>query len=201
MPFSVVSFERIEALKSALGHLVMEWNYAEHRLLSLLAGMLRQDEEALRIITAHMPSDAKIKALQACFSEMEEDILTQSVAWVCAAADELRNWRNFYVHSLMGTFLATDETEPAQAVTHSLSARGKVIVRKFIVTTDEIHNIANHCMTLSFFIDSILRFIEYPISSDSMHRELPLVPPSPPRWEAYLQAQKSAQRRPRSFQE
>jgi hypothetical protein len=174
--------EQTTQLLAEIGRLVITWNGIERELSDLLEILAGLNDE-VRAITAHMGSVSICNALQTIANEFLPDDGRDHVLHAVAVFETLREYRNYYVHGIIG-LPPEQEIEPV-VYTYGVSARGHLILHQGSITKTEIMD----CVARA---GELLRYVEalcWPAQTLAYHlrtvpsdwTSLPEKPPQPDR--------------------
>lgn len=168
---------------------VIAWNNAENaarRILEDFGG----SGLGVRVVAAHLTSNALRDALRTLcdlFSDPQlphSSALSGHVAHFTDGFDILRNYRNFYVHSLLGLGQKPDDPAIFRGYLHAIEARGRMAYVEQYVETAELESFMGHTLELKEYGSQIRDAIPAdPRSALAVFREaVPVSALSKPIW-------------------
>jgi hypothetical protein len=153
----------------ALGTLVIDWNFAEGWMGTLLSSLVEPSDTA-KILTAELGSVGLENALTAFANHIVTADQGDAIKHAVKMFARLRGHRNYYIHAVV--FQAGD---PPVGYTHSQSAKGRLKLSAAVVTKELVLAAASLCRDLGRYVQKI---------TASIHGDgqvpLPDKPPLPP---------------------
>jgi hypothetical protein len=167
-----------DAVLSALGDLVINWNFAEMWIRIILVSFIGNNKVA-DILTLELGAVGIENALNAVASEVssgeEQDRLGHCASLYC----RLRGYRNYYVHGMVFAAAYLD-SQPSAGFTFVQSAKGKLKIHSARVEAIQIREVGKACRTLGLYARQIVQHRGFYLTEGSAAPPLPEKPPLPP---------------------
>lgn len=162
---------------AALGGLVVDWNFAESWLRTLLIDLAGRTEIA-KILTLELGAIGIENALSALAKHTLDEAAAIRVKYIVSLYSILRGYRNYWIHSIV--FVAGTEND-TQGFTYSASAKGKLQTHSQTVEAEHIDKIRLSCRYLGLFTRAVSLNLSQRI--DPKDQKIPALPdmqPLPP---------------------
>lgn len=127
-----------------LGQLVMFWNRAEETTRLLIRDIATGEPHDIDTLTAHMGSIGLCDALRTLSNDTADTKLNSCINHFIKYFEIMREYRNYYVHSLVGI-------EGGEGVLMSISARSNLSLHTESVLSIDVADAAHKCFQLQNF--------------------------------------------------
>lgn len=158
----------------ALGHLTINWNFAEAWLRTLLASLVKQPFVG-DILTTELGAVGIENALGAFATHVVSEDQGNAMKHAAKLYGRLRGYRNYYIH---GTIYHLDGTDTGHAVAHS--AKGSLKKHGARLKAFQITEMSQRCRALGMYVRQIHANVNQTPLDGGGPPPLPDMPPLPP---------------------
>jgi len=165
------------AFLAALGQLVVDWNFAEGWLKTLLIHLAGSSQMAT-ILTVELGAIGLQNALTAAAAHVLEPEPADRLVYAVKLYEVLRGYRNYWVHGTI--FSAGDEDGEPHGFTYVPSAKGKLQTHSQVVEIANVKQISAACWGLGTFVGQLHRHLQKTPDKSGVVPPLPDKQPLPP---------------------